>query len=185
MLGESRIYKITNYLDLLTQQILDRDRILVWKITENSQYSFMRSLYAEIEINAPKHLVWQALIVKERWLYWNTFLYDCDRTKGFELGNQVFLSLRRLPRDEETEFLATVIRFEPEFCLKWVSSLPGLRNEQVFQLQEIGIDKTKYLHQDIFSGILTGVFVPFIRQDELKGLRRMARQLKIYVEKNY
>lgn len=145
----------------------------------------MATLYGEIEINAPKHIVWQALITKERWLYWNTFLYDCDRTKHFELGNEVFLSLRRLPQDEETEFEARVIYMQPEFCLKWVSSIPGLRNEQVFELQEIGVNRTKYLHKDCFSGVLTRVFFPFVREDEVKGLRRMARELKIYVEKYY
>ncbi len=143
----------------------------------------MATLYAEIEINAPKSLVWQALITKERWRYWNTFLYDCDRTKHFEPGNEVFLSLRRLPQDEETEFEAKIIYFQPEFCLKWVSAIPGLRNEQVFELQEIGFNRTKYLHKDRFSGFLSKAFVPFIREDELKGLRRMARELKFYIEK--
>ncbi len=144
----------------------------------------MATLYAEIEINAPKHLVWQALIAKERWRYWNTFLYDCDRTKHFQPGKKVFLSLRRLPADEETEFEAEVIYMQPEFCLKWVSYIPGLRNEQVFELQEIGLNRTKYLHKDLFSGVLSKVFVPFVREDEVIGLRRMARELKFYVEKS-
>ena len=142
----------------------------------------MVTLYAEIEINVPKHIVWHALITKERWRYWNTFLYDCDRTKHFEAGNEVFLSLRRLPADEEREFEAKVIYMEPEFCLRWVSASPGLRNEQIFELQEIGVNKTKYLHKEFFSGVLTKIFVPFVREDEVRGLRRMARELKFYLE---
>lgn len=143
----------------------------------------MATLYAEIEINAPKHIVWQALMTKECWRYWNTFLYDCDRTKHFELNNEVFLSLRRLPQDEEMEFSAKIVYLQPKSCLKWVSSIPGLRNQQIFELQQIDRDRTRYVHKDSFSGILTKVFVPFIRQDEIRGLRRMARELKLYVEK--
>jgi len=38
----------------------------------------MPSLYAEIDIEAPKSAVWQALIHKDYWVEWNTFLFDCD-----------------------------------------------------------------------------------------------------------
>ncbi len=144
----------------------------------------MASLYAEIEINAPKRVVWNALITKERWKYWNTFLFDCDSSLHFEQGKEVFLSLRRLPEDEETELDAVVTYMQPEVCLKWVSSIPGLRNEHVFELQEIGVGRTKYLHKDNFSGMLQRVFLPFVREDEVRGIRRMARELKLYVERS-
>ncbi len=142
----------------------------------------MASLYAEIEINAPKKIVWQTLITKEQWKYWNTFLFDCDPAKHFQQGKEVFLSVRRLPEDEETELQPVVTLIQPQVCLKWVASIPGLRNEHVFELQEIGIGRTKYVHKDNFSGMLKQAFVPFIRTDELRGIRRMARELKRYIE---
>ncbi|XHX77329.1 MAG: SRPBCC domain-containing protein [Stenomitos frigidus ULC029] len=142
----------------------------------------MPSLYAEIEINASRRRVWQALLRKEQWLYWNTFLYDCDPKRSIEQGRELSLSLRRAPDDEETEFQPRIMLVQPEVCLKWVSSIPGFVNENVFQLQETGRDRTKYIHQENFSGLLTQVFYPFIRQDEQQGIRRMARELKRYVE---
>ena len=142
----------------------------------------MASLYAEIEINAPKKIVWQTLITKEQWKYWNTFLFDCDPARHFQQGQEVFLSVRRLPEDEETELQPVVTLIQPQVCLKWVTSIPGLRNEHVFELQEIGIGRTKYVHKDNFSGMLKQAFVPFIRADELRGIRRMARELKRYIE---
>ncbi|MBW4579905.1 MAG: SRPBCC domain-containing protein [Tildeniella nuda ZEHNDER 1965/U140] len=142
----------------------------------------MPSLYAEIEINASRRRVWQALLHKEQWLYWNTYLYDCDPEQAFEQGQAISLSLRRNPGDEETEFQPIVTLLQPEVCLKWVSSIPGFVNEHVFQLQETGRDRTKYIHQENFSGLLTRVFFPFIRQDEQQGIRRMARELKRYAE---
>jgi hypothetical protein len=52
----------------------------------------------------------------------------------------------------------------------------------MFELQEIGVGRTKYIHKGNYSGILSRVFVPFIREDERRGIQRMARELKRYVE---
>ncbi|MBE9128780.1 MULTISPECIES: SRPBCC domain-containing protein [unclassified Coleofasciculus] len=142
----------------------------------------MASLYTEIDINAPKQKVWQVLFQKERWKYWNTFLFDSDSKLPFQQGQELYLSLRRLPKDDETEFEPLVTQVLPGVCLRWVSSIPGFRNEYVFELQEIGVGRTKYVHQSNFSGVLTRLFLPFIRDDEHRGMQRMARELKRYVE---
>ncbi len=142
----------------------------------------MASLYTEIDISAPKQRVWQVLIQKDRWKHWNTFLFDCDSKVPFQQGKEVFLSLRRLPNEEETQFEPLVTRVQPNICLSWVSSIPGFRNEYMFELQEIGVGRTKYVHKTDYSGILTRAFLPFIREDEQQGIQRMARELKRYVE---
>ncbi|UBF29416.1 SRPBCC domain-containing protein [Kovacikia minuta CCNUW1] len=142
----------------------------------------MPSLYTTIEIYASRHKVWNTLFRKEAWMYWNTFLYDCDARRPFEQGREVWLSVRRTPGDEETEFQPLVTLIQPEICLRWVSSIPGFVNEHVFELQEIGRDRTQYTHRETFSGPLTRLILPFIRQDEHQGIRRMARELKRYVE---
>jgi hypothetical protein len=143
---------------------------------------FQTSLYTEIVINAPKQRVWQALFQKDQWKHWNTFLYDCDSKVPFRQGQEVFLSLRRLPYEDETEIEPLVTQVQPHVCLSWVASIPGFRNEYVFELQEIGMGRTQYLHKNYYSGFLTRVFLPFIRGDEQRGNQRMARELKRYVE---
>lgn len=143
----------------------------------------MPTLYTEIEIEAPRRSVWQALIQKEQWKYWNTFLYDCSPQQSFQQGQRILLSLRRLPGEEETEFEPIVTLVQPGLCLQWVSSIPGFVSEQVFELQEIGRNRTQYIHQETFSGMLTRVIFPFIRQDEQQGIKRMAHELKRYVER--
>ncbi|MBW4658797.1 MAG: SRPBCC domain-containing protein [Drouetiella hepatica Uher 2000/2452] len=142
----------------------------------------MPSLYAEIEISAPKSVIWQALVCKENWLKWNTFLYDRDPSKPFVEGQVVHLSLRRLQEESETEFEPRITLLQPEICLRWSYSAPGLRSQHVFELQEISKDRTQYLHQAYFSGIITRLFLPFLRQDEQQGMRRMARELKQHIE---
>jgi hypothetical protein len=142
----------------------------------------MPSLYTEIEINAPRQTVWQVLIRKDAWLYWNTFLYDCDASLVFVEGRKVSLSLRRVRGEEQTEFQPKVTLIQPNVCLQWVSSIPGFTCKQVFELQDLGRDRTKYIHQEKFSGTLNRFFLPFIRQDETQGMRRMAWELKGFVE---
>lgn len=142
----------------------------------------MPSLYTEIHIYAPRQRIWEAIVQKHQWKYWNTFLYDCDPEQPFALGQEVLLSLRRLPEDEEIEFQPRITLMQPNACLHWVSVIPGFRNEHVFELQDIGDGRTQYLHRESFSGPLSRLFLPFIRQDEQQGLRRMARELKQYAE---
>lgn len=143
----------------------------------------MPSLYTEIEISAARSTVWHTLLDKKNWLVWNTFLYDRNPALPFKQGNTVQLSLRRLQEETETEFSPRITLLQPECCLKWIYSAPGFQSEHIFELQEIGWQRTKYIHQEHLSGAMTVLLLPFLRQDELKGLRRMARELKQYVEK--
>jgi hypothetical protein len=142
----------------------------------------MPSLYTEIEINSPRQAVWYLLFHKERWKYWNTFLYDCDPSKPFIQGEETLLALRRVPGEEEIEFQPLIILIQPGACLKWISTIPGFRNEHVFELQDLDRHRTKYVHRENFSGALSQVFLPFIRKDEQQGIRRMAWELKQYAE---
>jgi hypothetical protein len=142
----------------------------------------MPSLYAEIEISAPKSVVWQVLIRKQDWLKWNTFLYDRNPDLPFKQGQRVHLSLRRLREETETEFEPRILLVQPSVCLRWVYTAPGFRSEHIFELQEIGRDRTKYIHQETISGATMVLFLPFLRRDEQQGLRRMARELKNYIE---
>jgi len=144
----------------------------------------MPSLYAEIDINAPQSVVWEALTRKDQWRFWNTFLYDCDPGLRIARGNEIFLAMQRLEGDEETEFQPVITMMRAPNMMRWVSTIPGLRTEHVFELRENVPGRTRYVHRELFSGILSKVFLPFIRQDERQGMRRMAQQLKMYVEQS-
>lgn len=142
----------------------------------------MPTLYTEIEVNAPKQRVWQVLYHKETWSNWNTFLFDRDPTLPFKSNQVVRLSVWRSPSEEETEFQPLVKMVQPEVCLSWVSEIPGFRGEYWFELQEIGVRRTKYIHREAFSGWICRIFLPFIREDEKRGMNRMAQELKQYSE---
>jgi hypothetical protein len=145
--------------------------------------STMPSLYAEIDINAPRALVWQTLIRKDQWRWWNTFLYDCNPDRPIRQGAEVALALCRQEGDEFTDFEPRITLVQPERCLRWLAKMPGFKSEQVFELQDLGPNRTQYIHRERFQGALSTLFMPFIKQDERQGLQRMARQLKRYTER--
>jgi hypothetical protein len=145
----------------------------------------MPSFYSEVTINAPRFAVWDALVRKEEWHRWNTFLYDCDPNLMIQPGGEIFLALRRREGDDETEFQPRVVVVQTNRCLRWVARGPGFKSDHTFELEDIGPNRTKYIHQERISGLLSPVFLPFIRRDEKEGIRRMARQIKRYVEHDY
>ncbi|MCU0570743.1 MAG: SRPBCC domain-containing protein [Oculatellaceae cyanobacterium Prado106] len=145
----------------------------------------MPSLYASVDIQAPRAVVWRSLIHKETWLQWNTFLYDRDPDRPFAQGRTVNLSFRRQGEEAETEFEAKITLLQPGFCLRWVSIAPGYRSEHTFELQDIDRDRTRYTHQETLSGLITHMMLPFLRKDQQQGIRRMARQLKYFAEETF
>jgi hypothetical protein len=83
----------------------------------------MTSLYTEIVINAPKQRrLAKHCSRKTNGKHWNTFLYDRNSNVPFRQGNEVCLSVRRIPYEDETEIEPLVIQVQPNFCLSWVSS---------------------------------------------------------------
>lgn len=142
----------------------------------------MPTLRTEIEINAPRETVWEALVRKDEWRRWNTFLFDADPALSLQQGRTIFVSVRRLEDDEFTDFEPLITLMQPETCLRWVAKMPGFKSESSFEMQDLSPTRTLYTHQQRFKGILSNLFLPFIRRDEKQGMKRMARQLKRYVE---
>ncbi len=144
----------------------------------------MPSLYTEIVIHAPRSQVWQALVQKSDWLRWNTYLYDRDPYRDFRPGQKLMLSSRRVAGDEENDFESSVMVVQPNVCLGWTARAFGFNSEQMFELQDVGVNLTKYTHRATLTGALVPMLLPFIRQDEQRGMRRMAVELKQYVERS-
>ncbi|MEM1309777.1 MAG: SRPBCC domain-containing protein [Cyanobacteria bacterium P01_H01_bin.153] len=142
----------------------------------------MPTIRTQIEINAPRAVVWKALMRKEEWRRWNTYLFDGDPALMMQQGQEIFLSVRRLEDDEFTDFEPVITLVQPQVCLRWMAKMPGFRSEHSFEMQDLSPTRTLYTHQERFKGVLATIFLPFIRNDEKQGMKRMARQLKRYVE---
>jgi hypothetical protein len=144
----------------------------------------MPSLYTETIINAPIRQVWRILSDKDNWMYWNTYLYDCSFRLPITEGRDILLAIRRVPGDEPIEFQAKIRLYQPPHSLSWIASIPGFRNRTSFELQDIGDGCTQYRHQESYSGTFSRFALKFIRDDQQAGMRRMARELKVFAERS-
>ena len=142
----------------------------------------MPTLYAEIEIDRPRSRVWQVLTDKAHWAQWNTFLFDCDRRQPLQIGQELWLAVQRQLGEETTEFWPIVTVLQPPTVLQWRAAIPGFCNQHSFELIDLGQSRTRYRHQQQFSGWMSRWFLLPIRQPEHRGMRRMAGELKRYVE---
>ncbi|MEM9504427.1 MAG: SRPBCC domain-containing protein, partial [Cyanobacteria bacterium P01_E01_bin.43] len=97
----------------------------------------MPTLRTEIEINAPRSLIWEALMRKDEWRRWNTFLFDGDPALAIHQGREIFLSIRRLEDDESTDFEPLITLVQPHVCLRWVARMPGFKSEHSFEMQDL------------------------------------------------
>jgi hypothetical protein len=144
----------------------------------------MPSLFTETIINAPVKTVWRILTDKEGWMYWNTYLYDCSFRLPLTEGRDVLLAIRRVAGDEPIEFQAHITINQPPYCLSWVASIPGYKTKTTFELQDLGNGCTQYRHQEAFSGTFSRFALKFVRDDQQRGIRRMARELKTFTERS-
>lgn len=142
----------------------------------------MPILYYETTIAAPRQAVWEALVYKDRWRFWNTFLYDCSPRLGFVPGQAVVLAVRRVPGDEPIEFRAKVKQVMDGYGIQWRAAIPGFASEVSLELQDVGYQRTKYLYQEKISGLAGRFALSFIREDQRQGIQRMAQELRAYVE---
>ncbi len=107
----------------------------------------MPTLYTETIIHASRQAVWEAIVYKDRWRFWNTFLYDCSPRLGFVPGREVVLAVRRVPGDEPMEFRAKVRQVLDGYGVQWRAAIPGFASEVSIEIQYMGIDRTNYLYQ--------------------------------------
>ena len=145
----------------------------------------MPTLHIELTIDAPRNRVWEALCRNDQWYQWNTFLFDRRPHQTLTLGHSLILGLQRLPKEPETQFQAIITQVEADSCLRWTAIAPGYRSEHTFRLHDAAAAQTHYSHRESVAGVLGPLFFPFIRKDEKRGLRRMARELKDYAETQY
>ena len=143
----------------------------------------MPTIYTETIIYSPRQAVWEAIVYKDRWRFWNTFLYDCSPRVGFIPGRDVLLAVRRVPGDEPIEFRAKVQQVVEGYGIQWRAAIPGFVSEVSIELQDVGFDRTKYLYQEKISGIAGRFALSFIRDDQKRGMERMAQELRHYVDR--
>lgn len=131
----------------------------------------------EILIHAGRQTVWQVLADFENHPRWNPFIRSIqgDRVAGGKLT--VFL---KPPGGKGMIFKPEILKFEPEREIRWKGKL-GVKGifdgEHYFILEETGDHQTKFIHGEIFSGILVWM-MSGILENTREGFVMMNEALK-------
>lgn len=138
----------------------------------------MYTIYTEIEINAPAKKVWEILTDVGQYPAWNPFIKQLEGT--LEEGERVMALIQ--PQDSKAmTFHPKVLTVEPEKKLRWLGAFlfKGLFDgEHIWQLETIGDEKTKLIHQENFTGILVPLFKKELENKSKPGFVAMNESFK-------
>lgn len=117
----------------------------------------MEIVHTEIDIEAPRDVVWRTLTDFDSYPEWNPFV---RRVKGeMRPGSRLSVTVD-LPGSRPTTFRPTLLRFEPNVELRWRGRLfvPGLFDgEHCFLVEDFRPDRVRFFQREIFRGVLVGM----------------------------
>lgn len=142
----------------------------------------MKNIRIEVVINSPISKVWQVLMDFASYPDWNTFMH----IKGSgEVGSNLENTMM-LEGQKPQVFRPLILENKKEKELRWKGKLflQGLFDgEHYFLLESLGQDKTRLIHGEKFSGILSSVVLKMIGEKTVEGFEKMNLELKMRSEK--
>ncbi len=142
----------------------------------------MKILRSEIVIEASAAEVWEVLMNHEAYPEWNPFIKKLSGNVAE--GNQIAVIIQ--PEGKSAmDFTPIVLKNEKNKEFRWLGKLfvKGLFDgEHFFQLEKIDEQKTKLIHGENFSGVMSGVLLNMVGESTQKGFEQMNEALKLRVE---
>ena len=142
----------------------------------------MKTIQTEIMINADVSKVWNVLMDFEKHAQWNPFIKSI--TGEQKVGNMLTVSIK--PADGKGMiFKPRILTFEPKKEFRWKGKL-GINGifdgEHFFILESLNENQTRFIHGELFSGILVFVLGNMLEKTK-KGFQLMNESLKQECEK--
>ena len=142
----------------------------------------MKEVHTEIEINADPERVWKVLIDFEKYDQWNPFI---NRIIGrAEEGSKIEIHIET-PREKYRKYEPTVTKVQHGRELRWLgrSFIPGfLKGEHIFTIERLRSERVRFIHREVFDGLLTSFFGKSLNIDVRQGFEEMNMALKVRVE---
>ena len=142
----------------------------------------MKKIETEILIQARPKEVWEVLTDFKDYSRWNPFIREIDGDKA--AGGRLNVRIHP-PGGKGMSFQPEVLKFDPPHEFRWKGKLiiPGIFDgEHYFQLYPKGENATHFVHGEVFSGILVGLFAGILAKTEM-GFKQMNEALKASCEK--
>ncbi|MEK6481969.1 SRPBCC domain-containing protein [Catalinimonas sp. 4WD22] len=140
----------------------------------------MKELKTEIILNAPKEQIWKVLTDFPNYGSWNPFIVSIE-------GKPVLHSRLKntlMSKGKPMVFKPVITRLEENKVFEWLGSgfLGTFKGRHYFILEKLGDGKTKLIHGEQFSGLLSGPILKMIGDDTLLNFQSMNKALKERVE---
>ncbi len=138
----------------------------------------MRKVHTQIDIDAPAKKIWELITDLESYEQWNPFVV---MGKGpIRQGEKI--TVRAQPDGKPGLTSHPVItKIVPGKELRWLGHfpLPGLVNgEHIHILEPLGKNRTRYIHDDEFTGLLLPLVWGRLESVTRTGFEKMNRALK-------
>ena len=144
--------------------------------------NIMKSINTEITINASTEIVWKVLMDFENYSNWNPFV---TRIEGEPVVGQK-LSTTISPKGKKAmDFTPTVLANNENEEFRWVGQLlmSGIFDgEHYFQLEAIDKNTTRFIHGEIFRGILARALFGILEESTITGFNDMNEAIKAKAE---
>jgi len=149
---------------------------------DHTFWNAMKSLYTEIEINAPISIVWKIFTDFQLYPDWNPFIRSFDGIP--EAGRQFGVTIQPTGKRPMT-FKPVCLALIPEEEFRWLGRLGinGLFDgEHIFELKKVDKTRTLFIQRENFRGVLVPLFWGFLDKSTRSGFEEMNQQLKMRAE---
>lgn len=140
----------------------------------------MKEVRTEIEINADPEKVWKILTDFEKYDHWNPFI---KRIVGqAKEGTKIEIHIET-PGGKNRKYGPEVTKVEHEHELRWLGKSLLLNGEHIFTIERLHAGRVKFVHRELFDGLLTSIFGKSLDTDVKQGFDEMNRALKEKAER--
>jgi len=142
-----------------------------------------KNIETEIIINTSKNEIWKVLVDLKNHENWNPFMIKSEGEA--KVGTRLKNTMKN--GEKEMVFKPKVLVSEINEHFEWLGHLfiPGLFDgRHYFKLETVEAGKTKLIHGEYFSGLLSSIILKSIRENTKQGFIAMNEALKRKVEQN-
>jgi hypothetical protein len=138
----------------------------------------LKEIHTEIDIQATSERVWEILTDFKNFQQWNPFIYKIDGTPS--VGAKIKLHLRT-PKGKSRTYQPRITKVKPFKEIRWLgkSPIPGIFDgERIFILEPIGANQIRFVHREIFTGLLVDLVGNRLDKDMYSSFNSMNEALK-------
>jgi hypothetical protein len=142
----------------------------------------MKSINAEITVNAPAKAVWEALTDLDEYANWNPFVIEAEGKVA--VGSRLAVRIQP-PGKKATKFRPTVTVADEGKKFEWLGHL-GVRGlfdgRHQYLLEETADGGTRFVQREEFTGVLVPLVMRMLGANSRAGFEAMNQALKDRVE---